>query len=79
MKALNLITLVLVIIGGIDLGLMGAAHYDFITGLFGANSMLVDISYGIIGLSALWQIVPLLGAVRTSETISEAHARPATR
>ena len=59
MKALNLITMLLIIIGGIDLGLLGLFGWDLLTLVFGFSPILVRIVYVIIGLSALWQIMPL--------------------
>ena len=59
MKALNLITMLLIIIGGIDLGLLGLFGWDLLTLVFGFSPILLRIVYVIIGLSALWQIMPL--------------------
>jgi len=60
MRALNMITLALVIIGGINWGLVGAANFDLVATIFGDMSPLSRIIYCLVGLSALWQIVPLL-------------------
>ena len=59
MKALNLITMLLLIIGGIDLGLLGLFGWDLLTLVFGFSPILLRIVYIIIGPSALWQIMPL--------------------
>ena len=60
MRALTIVTLVLVIIGGINWGLVGATGFDLVAALFGEKSALSRIVYCLVGLSALWQIVPLL-------------------
>jgi uncharacterized membrane protein YuzA (DUF378 family) len=74
MKVLNLVTLILVIIGGLDLGIVGLAGFDVIAAVFGgAASALSRIVYIIIGLSALWQIVPLVWAFGEGEVASERH------
>ena len=63
MKVLNLVTLALVIIGGINWGLVGAAQFDLVATLFGGqDAPLSRLVYVLVGLSALWQIVPLLRA-----------------
>ena len=63
MKALNLITLVLVIVGGINWGLVGFAQFDLVAAIFGGqDAMLARAVYALVGLSALWQVVPLLRA-----------------
>jgi uncharacterized membrane protein YuzA (DUF378 family) len=62
MKFLNVVTLLLVIIGGINWGLVGAAQFDLVATLFGGtDAPLARVVYVLVGLSALWQIVPLLG------------------
>jgi uncharacterized membrane protein YuzA (DUF378 family) len=59
MKALNLITLILLIVGGLNWGLVGLLDFDLVAALFGAGSLLARIVYILVGLSALWQIVPV--------------------
>lgn len=77
MKALNLITLVLVIIGGINWGLVGVADFNLVAAIFGDQSALSRIIYCLVGLSALWQIMPLIAASRSDEVTAEANHRPA--
>ncbi|MFC0677804.1 DUF378 domain-containing protein [Lysobacter korlensis] len=74
MKALNLLTLALVIIGGINWGLIGVAQFDLVAAIFGGQEALLSrLVYTLVGLSALWQIVPLLRASHTNEVHAEAH------
>jgi len=75
MKALNLITLVLVIIGGLNWGLVGAANFDLVAAIFGEGSALSRVVYVLVGLSALYQIVPLLKAFDVDEPRAEAARR----
>ena len=56
MRALNILTLVLLIVGGLNWGLVGAFGFDLVAALFGEGSALSRIVYGLVGLSALWQI-----------------------
>lgn len=60
MALLNRITLALVIIGGLNWGLVGAFNFDLVATLFGQGSALSRIVYIVVGLSALWQIGPLV-------------------
>jgi len=78
MKALNLITLVLIIIGGINWGLV-AFDFNLVTALFGDDTFLTNLVYGLVGLSALWQIAPLLKAIRIGEVPAEANLRHTAR
>jgi uncharacterized membrane protein YuzA (DUF378 family) len=74
MKALNLTTLILVILGGLNWGLFGMANYDLVAVLFGAGSFLAKAVYILVGLSALWQLVPLFTAFQMDEPGAERHA-----
>ena len=73
MKALNLTTLILVILGGLNWGLFGMANYDLVAVLFGAGSFMARAVYVIVGLSALWQLVPLIKAFQIDEPGAERH------
>ena len=60
MKSLNLVTLVLLIVGGLNWGLVGAFHFDLVATLFGGQDALLSrVVYVVVGLSALWQIIAL--------------------
>jgi len=59
MKSLNVITLALIIIGGVNWLLVGLFQFDLVAALFGGQqAMLARLVYTLVGLSALWQIVP---------------------
>lgn len=72
MKYLNLGTLLLVIVGGVNWGLVGLADFDLVAALFGAGSALSRIVYILVGASALYQIVPFMRAMNTGEVHAEA-------
>lgn len=59
MRALNTLTLVLLIVGGLNWGLVGLFGFDLVAALFGEMSLPSRIVYTLVGASALWQIVPL--------------------
>jgi uncharacterized protein len=74
MKAINIITLVLVIVGGINWGLVGLAQFDLVAAIFGGqDALLARIVYVLVGLSALWQIIPLMNAGKAGEARAQAH------
>lgn len=73
MKTLNLITLALIIIGGINWGLVGLFQFDLVAALFGGqDAPLSRIVYTLVGLSALWQLVPLFRGGRVGDTRAQA-------
>jgi uncharacterized membrane protein YuzA (DUF378 family) len=70
MRILNTLTLVLLIVGGLNWGLVGLFNFDLVASLFGEMSAVSRIVYALVGLSALWQLIPLF---RGNET-RHAHA-----
>jgi uncharacterized membrane protein YuzA (DUF378 family) len=48
------IALVLVIVGGLNWGLVGAFNFDLVAALLGHMSMLSRIVYILVGLSAIY-------------------------
>jgi uncharacterized protein len=72
MKAFNLITLILIIIGGLNWGLMGIAHVDVVAALFGGpNNGVARAIYIIIGLCAVYQLAPFSKAASVGEVAAE--------
>ena len=59
MRAINSITLLLLIVGGLNWGLVGLFDFDLVAALFGEKSMLSRIVYTLVGASALYQLIPL--------------------
>lgn len=74
MKALNLTTLILLIVGGINWGLIGIADFNVVAALFGQDSAVSNLVYVLVGLSALWQLLPLGKAFQLDEPVAEGHA-----
>ena len=70
MKAVNVITLLLVIVGGVNWGLVGLFSFDLVAAIFGAGSALSRLVYILVGLSALWQVVPLTKAFGHDEAVA---------
>ena len=64
MKALDKVTPFLLIVGGANWGLVGLLNFDLVAALFGAGSAIARIVYVLVGLSALWQLMPLSKALK---------------
>ncbi|KQZ92258.1 hypothetical protein ASD64_19350 [Mesorhizobium sp. Root157] len=71
MKALNIITLVLVIVGGLNWGLVGLFDFDLVAAIFGAGSVPSRLVYVLVGLSAAWQFMPLFTAMSSGEVAAQ--------
>ena len=57
-------SLVVMIVGSINWGLVGAANFDLVAALFGEGSMLSRIVYGLVGLAGLYGIALALRLAR---------------
>ncbi|MEY4696254.1 MAG: hypothetical protein RIT14_682 [Pseudomonadota bacterium] len=64
MRMLTIITLLLIVIGGLNWLAVGLFQIDVVAMLFGGpDAPLSRIVYILVGVSALWQIGPLLRLV----------------
>ncbi len=52
MRAVNIVTLLLIIIGGLNWLLVGLFQFDLVAAIFGDQSTLSRIVYVLVGLSA---------------------------
>ncbi len=59
MKWLNVITMILIIIGAINWGLVGLFEFNLVAMIFSFSPILIKLIYIIVGLSGLYQIMPL--------------------
>lgn len=55
MKNLEFIAFILLLVGGINWGLVGAFNYNVVTTLLGDGSMMTRAVYGLVGLCALYE------------------------
>ena len=60
MKAVNLVALLLIIIGGLNWGLVGAFDFNLVDSIFGEGSVLARTVYILVGLAALYEFVQWL-------------------
>ena len=70
LNVLDWITLILVIIGGLNWGLVGLFNFDLVAAIFGAMSVLSRIIYVLVCLSAIYLAVILtkLGKKETAKS-----------
>jgi uncharacterized membrane protein YuzA (DUF378 family) len=63
MKALDFTTAVLLIVGGLNWGLVAIAEFDLVAEVlgeeFGTTNAISRIVYGLVGLSAVYQAIRL--------------------
>ena len=64
MKRLDVVAAVLVVVGGLNWGLVGAAGFDLVATLFGPMSALSRVVYVLVGISAVYQALQWRGIQR---------------
>ena len=57
MKTLKIISIILVIVGGLNWGLVGLFNFDLVAAIFGDMSSLSIIVYTLVGLAAIYVAV----------------------
>lgn len=72
MHVINILTLVLLIVGGLNWGLVGLFQLDLVAALFGGqNSSLSRLVYILVGVSAIWQLIPLVKSFSSDEAAAQ--------
>ena len=83
MKKLDVVAAVLLIVGGLNWGLVAIARFDLVAAVFGLDfgetNALTRLVYGLVGLSAVYlaaqlRTLPTRWAVRSSSTPANALA-----
>lgn len=59
MKSLGILTATLIVIGGLNWGLVGFLKFDLVATVFGDMTMLARLVYALVGLSAIYQAINL--------------------
>ena len=80
MRKLDLPAATLVLVGGLNWGLVAVAKFDLVAWIcggldFGQTNVVSRIIYGLVGLAAIYGIASLVGADRTSSRPLAAGAR----
>lgn len=57
MKYANAIALTLIIIGGINWGLVGLLNFNLVSAIFGTDTWITNLIYILVGIAALYSII----------------------
>ena len=79
MKQIDVIAAVLVVVGALNWGLVGVAHFDLVAALFGMGfgevSALTAVVYGLVGVAGLYQALFFTRVRSRWAQPASAHAR----
>ena len=59
MRTLDIVVAVLLVVGGLNWGLVGIFDFNLVAGIFGQASLLSRLVYAVVGLCALYQVIQL--------------------
>jgi len=59
MKMLKTLALILIVIGGLNWGLVGFFNFDLVAAIFGEMTTVSRIVYALVGLSAVFTVIKL--------------------
>lgn len=68
MKALNITAQVLLVIGALNWGLVGLFDFNLVAALFGADSILSNLVYILVGLAGLYGLYMIATLAKQTET-----------
>lgn len=57
MRIVNIVALLLIIIGGINWGLVGLFDFNLVDSLFGEGSALARTVYTLVGVAAVYKLI----------------------
>ena len=59
LNAIDWIALALMVVGGLNWGLVGVFDFDLVAALFGPMSAVSRVVYALVGMAAVWGLVML--------------------
>ena len=71
MNALDILAYLLVVIGGINWGLVGFFNYNLVDSIFGKGSGLSRTIYAIVGLAAVYMLYTFMKVNRAPDRVRE--------
>jgi uncharacterized protein len=74
MKSLDILATVLLIVGGLNWGLVGLLKFDLVATLLGNGTVLSSIVYVLVGLAAVYQAAGLKAIQRRWGVLSHQRA-----
>jgi uncharacterized membrane protein YuzA (DUF378 family) len=81
-KKLDLIAAALLIVGGLNWGLVAIAEFDLVAWIvgeeFGATNAVSRVIYGLVGVAAIYGIGSLLSRVRSEDDVHVGRTARAT-
>ena len=73
---MNAVTLLLVVVGAVNWGLVGLFQFDLVAAIFGGHeATLSRLVYIVVAASGLYQLLPLMTAISSDKHEAQISAR----
>lgn len=66
MRSVHILAWVLIIIGALNWGLVGAFGFDLVATIFGSMSVLSKTVYILVGVAGIYELLVLLGVMKSA-------------
>ncbi len=71
MSTVDKVSMILLVIGGLNWGLVGFFEYDLVAEIFGAGETLSRIIYALVGVAAVWTVYKMYNLMSTESKKAE--------
>jgi uncharacterized membrane protein YuzA (DUF378 family) len=68
MSAADYLAWVLIVVGGLNWGLVGAFKYNLVDKIFGVGSTISRVVYVLVGLAAVYSVIAVLAKMSKNTT-----------
>ena len=66
MRTIDFVAVLLLVVGGLNWGLVGLFGFDLVAALFGDMTVLARVVYALVGVAAAYRLFAWRGAARTT-------------
>jgi hypothetical protein len=70
MNPIDWLAMILIIVGGLNWGLVGIFDFDLVAAIFGDMSALARVVYALVGIAAAYSIISLPAKSKSSNRVS---------
>ncbi|MDP2481381.1 MAG: DUF378 domain-containing protein [Candidatus Palauibacterales bacterium] len=68
MRTLDIVTVLLLVVGGLNWGLVGLFGFDLVAAIFGDMTVVARLVYALVGVAAVFRLMAWRGTSRRTVT-----------
>ncbi|MFZ6036449.1 MAG: DUF378 domain-containing protein [Patescibacteria group bacterium] len=70
-NAVDMIAFILLVVGGLNWGLVGFLDWDLVAAIFGDGSAIARVVYALVGLAAVYQLVRMPSMMKSGSAAAQ--------